>query len=96
MTLTPEEHTSLTSVAEQLAVEMSEEQLLREIGLRARTFAMYPCGRLRREIGSGSGGAGAGLGRSGRVRRLDLQAPASAAAFRAVLRLPKRRQPDRP
>ena len=32
----------LTSVAEQMASEMSEEQLLREIGLRARTFAMYP------------------------------------------------------
>ena len=42
MNLTPEEQTTLTSVAEQLAVEMSEEQLLREIGLRARTFAMYP------------------------------------------------------
>jgi len=42
MTLTPEEHTTLTNVAEQMAFEMSEEQLLREIGLRARTFAMYP------------------------------------------------------
>lgn len=42
MTLTPEEQTTLTCVAEQMAVEMSEEQLLREIGLRARTFAMYP------------------------------------------------------
>ena len=42
MTLTPEQQTSLTHVAEQLAVEMSEEQLLKEIGLRARTFAMYP------------------------------------------------------
>ena len=30
------------AVAEQMAAEMSEEQLLREIGLRARTFAMYP------------------------------------------------------
>ncbi len=42
MTLTPEEQNTLTSVAEQMASEMSEEQLLREIGLRARTFAMYP------------------------------------------------------
>lgn len=42
MTLTPEQQTTLASVAEQLATEMSEEQLLREIGLRARTFAMYP------------------------------------------------------
>jgi hypothetical protein len=42
MTLTPEEQITLTSVAEQMACEMSEEQLLREIGLRARTFAMYP------------------------------------------------------
>lgn len=42
MTLTPDEQTALTSVAEQMAMEMSEEQLLREIGLRARTFAMYP------------------------------------------------------
>ncbi len=42
MTLTLEEQTTLTSVAEQMAMEMSEEQLLREIGLRARTFAMYP------------------------------------------------------
>ncbi len=42
MTLTPEQQTSLTHVAEQLAVEMSEEQLLKEIGLRARTFAMFP------------------------------------------------------
>lgn len=42
MTLTQEQQTTLTSVAEQMAMEMSEEQLLREIGLRARTFAMYP------------------------------------------------------
>lgn len=42
MNLTPYEQTALTTVAEQMAVEMSEEQLLREIGLRARTFAMYP------------------------------------------------------
>lgn len=42
MRLTAEQQTSLIAVAEQLAVEMSEEQLLREIGLRARTFAMYP------------------------------------------------------
>ena len=42
MRLTPEEQTTLTNVAEQMATEMSEEQLLREIGLRARTFAMYP------------------------------------------------------
>ena len=42
MRLTPEEQTTLTNVAEQMAMEMSEEQLLREIGLRARTFAMYP------------------------------------------------------
>lgn len=42
MNLTPEERTILTSVAEQMAVEMSEEQLLGEIGLRARTFALYP------------------------------------------------------
>ncbi len=42
MNLTPEEQNTLTSVAEQMAAEMSEEQLLREIGLRARTFAMYP------------------------------------------------------
>ena len=42
MNLTPEEQTTLTSVAEQMAAEMSEEQLLREIGLRARTFAMFP------------------------------------------------------
>ncbi len=42
MTMTPEERSTLTSVAEQMAIEMSEEQLLREIGLRARTFAMYP------------------------------------------------------
>lgn len=42
MTLTAEEQIILTSVAEQMASEMSEEQLLREIGLRARTFAMYP------------------------------------------------------
>lgn len=42
MTLTAEEQITLTSVAEQMASEMSEEQLLREIGLRARTFAMYP------------------------------------------------------
>ena len=42
MTLTPEQQTTLTRIAEQLAVEMSEEQLLKEIGLRARTFAMYP------------------------------------------------------
>lgn len=42
MSLTPEEQITLTSVAEQMASEMSEEQLLREIGLRARTFAMYP------------------------------------------------------
>ncbi len=42
MTLTPEQQTILTHVAEELAVEMSEEQLLKEIGLRARTFAMYP------------------------------------------------------
>ncbi len=42
MTLTPEEQITLTSVAEQMATEMSEEQLLREIGLRTRTFAMFP------------------------------------------------------
>ena len=42
MTLTPEEQSTLTTVAEQMAMEMSEEQLLREIGLRARTFAMFP------------------------------------------------------
>ena len=42
MTLTTEQQTTLTETAEQLAAEMSEEQLLREIGLRARTFAMYP------------------------------------------------------
>ena len=42
MTLTQEQQTTLTSVAEQMAIEMSEEQLLKEIGLRARTFAMYP------------------------------------------------------
>ena len=42
MTLTQEQQTTLTSVAEQMAMEVSEEQLLREIGLRARTFAMYP------------------------------------------------------
>ena len=42
MTLTPEQQTTLASIAEQLAEEMSEEQLLKEIGLRARTFAMYP------------------------------------------------------
>ncbi len=42
MTLTPEEQSTLTTVAEQMATEMSEEQLLREIGLRARTFAMFP------------------------------------------------------
>ena len=42
MTLTPEQQATLTNVAEQLAAEMSEEQLLKEIGLRARTFAMYP------------------------------------------------------
>lgn len=42
MTLTPQEQITLTCVAEQMAEEMSEEQLLREIGLRARTFAMFP------------------------------------------------------
>ena len=42
MTLTQEQQTTLATVAEQMAMEMSEEQLLREIGLRARTFAMYP------------------------------------------------------
>lgn len=42
MTLTPEDQTTLTCIAEQMAIEMSEEQLLREIGLRARTFAMFP------------------------------------------------------
>lgn len=42
MTLTQEQQATLTKIAEQLAAEMSEEQLLKEIGLRARTFAMYP------------------------------------------------------
>lgn len=42
MILTAHDQSTLTRVAEQMAVEMSEEQLLREIGLRARTFAMYP------------------------------------------------------
>lgn len=42
MTLTAHEQSTLTSLAEQMAVEMSEQQLLREIGLRARTFAMFP------------------------------------------------------
>ncbi len=42
MALTADQQTTLTRVAEQLAAEMSEEQLLREIGLRARTFAMFP------------------------------------------------------
>jgi len=42
MTLTAQEHSTLTSLAEQMAFEMSEEQLLREIGLRARTFALFP------------------------------------------------------
>lgn len=42
MALTADQQTTLTRVAEQLAAEMTEEQLLREIGLRARTFAMFP------------------------------------------------------
>ena len=42
MHLTPAEQTILTCVAEQMAAEMSEEQLLREIGLRARTLALHP------------------------------------------------------
>ncbi len=42
MTVTREDRKTLTSVAEQMAVEMSDEQLLKEIGLRARTFALYP------------------------------------------------------
>lgn len=42
MTVTHEDRKTLTSIAEQMAVEMSDEQLLEEIGLRARTFALYP------------------------------------------------------
>lgn len=42
MTMTPEDRSMLTSVAQQMAAELSEQQLLTEIGLRARTFALYP------------------------------------------------------
>ncbi len=42
MTLTPHNRTALTSLAEQMAFEMSEHELLTEIGLRARTIALFP------------------------------------------------------
>lgn len=42
MRLTAEDQTTLTRLAEQMSIELSEQQLLREIGLRARTFALYP------------------------------------------------------
>lgn len=42
MNLTQAERTILSIVAEEMAAEMSEKQLLNEIGLRARTFALYP------------------------------------------------------
>ena len=53
MTLTQDEQstlTSLTSLAEQMAMEMSEDQLLREIGLRVRTLAVHPAAAGRVEM----------------------------------------------